>query len=146
MDGKGKSSELPRKVMVLLAAFFGEDFSPFLCWIDILMGFKPSLKSTCGELDAFLDQVVEEHKTMKRDDDEHPNKKDFADILLQLQKNNMLDFELSHDNLKAILLVSLSLSLCSYNFMILKLIIYKVLPTMSFKILKDVARDISSDL
>ena len=111
------------------------------------MGFKPSLKSTCGELDAFLDQVVEEHKTMKREY-EHPNRKDFVDILLQLQKNGMLDFELSHDNLKAILLVSLSLSLslCSYNFMILKLIIYKVLPTMSFKILKDVARDISSDL
>ena len=146
VDGKGKSLELPRKVMVLLAAFSWEDYFPFLGWIDILMGFKPSLKSTCGELDAFLDQVVEEHKTMKRDDDEHPNKKDFADILLQLQKNNMLDFKLSHDNLKAILLVSLSLSLCSYNFMILKLIIYKVLPTMSFKILKDVARDISSDL
>ena len=150
VDGKGKSLELPRKVIVLLAAFSWEDYFPFLGWIDILMGFKPSLKSTCGELDAFLDQVVEEHKTMKRDDDEHPNKKDFADILLQLQKNNMLDFKLSHDNLKAILLVSLSLSLslslCSYNFMILKLIIYKVLPTMSFKILKDVARDISSDL
>ena len=109
MDGKGKSSELPRKVMVLLASFFGEDFSPFLCWIDILMGFKPSLKSTCGELDAFLDQVVEEHKTMKREY-EHPNRKDFVDILLQLQKNGMLDFELSHDNLKAILLVYLSLS------------------------------------
>nr|POE53723.1 cytochrome p450 71a1 [Quercus suber] len=40
---------------------------------------------------------------MKKDDDEHPNKKDFVDILLQLQKNGMLDFELSHDNLKAIL-------------------------------------------
>ncbi|KAL4634179.1 hypothetical protein ACB092_04G180200 [Castanea dentata] len=103
VDGKGKSSELPRKVMVLLAAFFWEDFFPFLGWIDMLTGFKPSLKSTCGELDAFLDQVVEEHKTMKRED-EHPNKKDFADILLQLQKNGMLDFELSDDNLKAILL------------------------------------------
>ena len=30
--------------------------------------------------------------------------------------------------------------------MILKLIIYKVLPAMSFKILIDVARDISPDL
>ena len=148
VDGKGKSSELPKKVMVLLATFCWEDFSPFLGWIDILTGFKPSLKSTCGELDAFLDQVVEEHKTMKKDDEEHPNKKDFVDILLQLQKNGMLDFELSHDNLKAILLVSLSLSqtLYSYNFMFLKLIIYKVLHTMSFKILNDVSWDISSDL
>ncbi|KAM4115362.1 hypothetical protein ACJW30_04G143700 [Castanea mollissima] len=103
-DGKGRSAELPRKVMMLLAAFFWGNFFPYLGWIDILMGFIPSLKSTCGEIDAFLDQVVEEHRTMKRDDDEHPHKKDFVDILLQLQKNGTLDFELSHDNLKSILL------------------------------------------
>ncbi|KAK7850563.1 cytochrome p450 71a2, partial [Quercus suber] len=54
-DDKGRSSELPRKVMVLLAAFFWGHFFPYLGWIDILMGFIPSLKSTCGEIDAFLD-------------------------------------------------------------------------------------------
>ncbi|KAM3704012.1 hypothetical protein ACB098_04G139900 [Castanea mollissima] len=102
-DGKGRFSELPRKLAVLLTAFFWRDFFPSLGWIDILTGKIASLKSTFGELDAFLNQVVEEHKTMKSDD-EHPKTKDFVDILLHLQKNGMLDFELTHDNLKAILL------------------------------------------
>ena len=54
--------------------------------------------------------MVKEHKTMKTDDDE-PNRKDLVDILLKLQKTGMLNIELNQDNLKGILLVSLSLSL-----------------------------------
>uniref|UniRef100_A0A7N2MNZ4 Cytochrome P450 n=1 Tax=Quercus lobata TaxID=97700 RepID=A0A7N2MNZ4_QUELO len=89
-------------------------FAPY-SWIDILTGKIASLKSTFGELDAFLNQVVEEHKSMKSDD-EHPKDRDFVDILLHLQKNGMLDFELTHDNLKAILLVSFSHSLTQTHF------------------------------
>jgi hypothetical protein len=74
------------------------------------MGFIPSLKATFRELYALFDQMVEEHKTNKTDDDE-PNRKDLVDILLKLQKIGMLDIELTQDNLDAILLVSLSLSL-----------------------------------
>uniref|UniRef100_A0A2N9IVJ3 Cytochrome P450 n=1 Tax=Fagus sylvatica TaxID=28930 RepID=A0A2N9IVJ3_FAGSY len=102
-DDKSSSGDLPRRVMVLLAAFCFGDYFPYLGWIDIFTGFTPSLKSTFGELDAFLDQVVEEHMTVKSDD-EHPDKKDFVDIFLQLQKNGKLDFELTRDNLKGILL------------------------------------------
>jgi hypothetical protein len=70
-DDKSSSGDLPRRVMVLLAAFCFGDYFPYLGWIDIFTGFTPSLKSTFGELDAFLDQVVEEHMTVKSDD-EHP--------------------------------------------------------------------------
>ena len=108
----GKPSELPRKVMVLIASVFWGDFFPSLGWIDILTGLLQSLKSTGREIDAYMDEVLEEHyKTEKCDDDEHPNKKDFVDIFLQLQKDGMLGFELRHENLKAILLVYFSLSL-----------------------------------
>ena len=112
-DDKSSSGDLPRRVMVLLAAFCFGDYFPYLGWIDIFTGFTPSLKSTFGELDAFLDQVVEEHMTVKSDD-EHPDKKDFVDIFLQLQKNGKLDFELTRDNLKGILLVCLTLSSLSF--------------------------------
>ncbi|KAF3967138.1 hypothetical protein CMV_008828 [Castanea mollissima] len=73
-----------------------------LCLKGVSINLRQVFRTT--KKDAFLDQVVEEHKTMKQDDDENPDKKDFVDILLQLQKNSMLDFELSHDNLKAILM------------------------------------------
>ncbi|XP_059443423.1 cytochrome P450 71A1-like [Corylus avellana] len=102
-DGKSRFGHLSRRVMVLLGAFCFGDFFPFLGWIDFLTGFIPSLKATFRELDVLFDQIVEEHKTMKTEDDE-PNRKDLVDILLKLQKRGMLEIELTQDNLKAILL------------------------------------------
>ena len=107
-EGKSTFEHLSRRIMVHLGAFCFGDFFPFLGWIDVLTGFIPSLKATFRELDALFNQVIEEHKTFKTDDDE---RKDLVDILLKLQKNDMLDVELAQANLKAILLVSLSLSL-----------------------------------
>jgi cytochrome P450 len=109
-NGKSRFRQLSRRVMVLFVAFCFGDFFPSLGWIDVFTGLIPSLKATFRELDAFFDQVIEEHET-KKSDDYRPNKLDFVDILLRLQKNSMLDFELTKDNLKAILIVSLSLPL-----------------------------------
>ncbi|XP_059442631.1 cytochrome P450 71A1-like [Corylus avellana] len=102
-NGKSKFGELSRRVMTLFVAFCFGDFFPSLGWIDVLTGITPSLKSTFGGLDAIFDQVIEEHETEKIDDDQ-PNRLDFVQILLRLQKNSMLDFELNKNNLKAILL------------------------------------------
>ncbi|KAE8124339.1 hypothetical protein FH972_019237 [Carpinus fangiana] len=103
-SGKSKFGELSRRVMVLFVAFCFGDFFPSLGWIDVLTGIIPSLKSTVGGLDAIFDQVIGEHEIEKIDDDQ-PNRLDFVHILLRLQKNSMLDFELTKDNLKAILML-----------------------------------------
>ncbi|KAG6635080.1 hypothetical protein CIPAW_11G018600 [Carya illinoinensis] len=92
-DGKRSFGYLARRVMVQLTAFCFGDFFPYLGWS----------KATFRELDTFFDQVIEEHKTVKSND-EQPNKKDFVHILLQLQRDGMLEFEFTDDNLKAILL------------------------------------------
>jgi cytochrome P450 len=110
-DGTSRFGRLSRRVMLLLGLFcFGDFFFPFLGWIDVLTGFILSLKATFRELDTFFDQVIEEHKT-KRCDVDQPNRLDYVDILLRLQKKGMLDFDFTKNNLKAILMVSLSLSL-----------------------------------
>jgi hypothetical protein len=111
-DKNGESSfgELSKKVMVLLVHSVLEIFFPSLGWIDVLTGLIPSMKATSRELDVFLDQVIEAHMR-KKSDCSHPNSLDFVDIPLQLQKNDMPDFKLSKDNLKAILVVDLSLPL-----------------------------------
>ncbi|KAF5476689.1 hypothetical protein F2P56_003403 [Juglans regia] len=106
-DGKSRFGQLARRVVVLLTAFCVRDFFPSLGWIDVLTGLIPSLKAVVREIDPFLDQVVEEHRKMRSDHDhDQPNyKKDFVDILLQLQdQDGMLDYEFTQDNLKAILL------------------------------------------
>ncbi|KAB1217262.1 Cytochrome P450 71A1 [Morella rubra] len=102
-DGKNKFGQLSRRVMLIFTAFCLGDFFPSLGWVDVLTGVIPNMKALFKELDAFFDQVVEEHKTMKSEDGQ-ANRRDFVGILLKLQKDGMLDFELTQDDLKAILL------------------------------------------
>ncbi|XVE54587.1 hypothetical protein DITRI_Ditri03aG0093500 [Diplodiscus trichospermus] len=98
-DGSCKFGQLSRRVMVLMTSFCFGDMFPYLRWMDVLTGFIPSLKAASKELDTFLDQVIEEHRSSKSQDET-----DFVSIILQLQKDGMLEMELSQDNIKAILL------------------------------------------
>ncbi|XP_062015712.1 phenylacetaldehyde oxime monooxygenase CYP71AN24-like [Rosa rugosa] len=91
--------ELSRTLMAQLMVFSFGDFFPSLRWIDSLRGLTARLNKTFVEVDGFLDQLIEKHKTANGEVDS----KDFVDILLQLQKDSILDFELTRDNLKAIL-------------------------------------------
>jgi len=100
-NGKSKFGQLSRSVMVLFAAFCFRDFFPSLGWIDVLTGIILNMTAAFRGLDAIFDQVIEEHKIEKSDDDQ-PKRLDFLDILLRLQKNSMLDIELTKNNVKAI--------------------------------------------
>jgi len=100
--------QLSKKVMELLGAFCFEDLFPHLGWMDILTGFSAKLRTTSKALDAVLDQIIDEH--IKRGDSDQSDKKDFVEILLCLQRSGMLDINLTQENIKALLLVSLSLT------------------------------------
>ncbi|KAG5019653.1 hypothetical protein JHK87_015508 [Glycine soja] len=97
--GSGSSSfaALGRKIMRLLSAFSVGDFFPSLGWVDYLTGLIPEMKTTFLAVDAFLDEVIAEHESSNKKND------DFLGILLQLQECGRLDFQLDRDNLKAIL-------------------------------------------
>ncbi|XP_020973352.1 cytochrome P450 71A1 [Arachis ipaensis] len=103
-DGNSSFGELGRKMMRELAAFSVGDFFPLLGWLDFLTGQIQEFKATFHALDCFYDKVLEEHRRMikKGNDDD---KKDFVDLLLQVQEDGVHhDFHLSNDNLKAILM------------------------------------------
>ncbi|GMN69083.1 hypothetical protein TIFTF001_038130 [Ficus carica] len=110
-DGSlSKVGELLKIVSEELIAFSVGDFFPSLKWVDVLRGFVARLRSTFRELDAFNNRLVQEHKTTKI----APNyvgseMKDFVDVLLSLQEDRKLGFELTHDQLKAIIQACLSL-------------------------------------
>ena len=108
-DGSSSFGELGRKMMRQLTEFCVGDFFPSFAWVDLLTGLMSQLKVSFIALDAFLEEVIEEHKRRNRNND-HSDNKDFVDILLQLQEDDPLEFELTRDNLKALLMVSLSLS------------------------------------
>ncbi|XP_031266080.1 cytochrome P450 71A1-like [Pistacia vera] len=98
-----KFGALFKRFMVQLEASAFGDIFLCLAWMDVLTGLIGRLKATFTELDAFLDQVIEEHRTSNSYDTQY-DRQDFVDILLQLQKDgDHLEIELLKDNLKAIL-------------------------------------------
>ena len=112
-DGKSTFGELSRRMAMQVTAFSFGDFFPSLGWMDNLTGLIASLKATSRAVDALLDQLIEEHKIMNVD--EGDDKKDFLHILLKLQKEGMLEIELTQDNLKAVILVYFYLSFKASN-------------------------------
>ncbi|KAK7265617.1 hypothetical protein RJT34_33239 [Clitoria ternatea] len=102
-DGHNKVKELARETMVHLTAFTVRDYFPLFGWIDVLTGKIREYKATFKALDSLFDQAVEEHLKVGREG-EGSQKKGFVDILLQLQEDNMLSFEFTNNDLKALLL------------------------------------------
>ncbi|XP_021911085.1 cytochrome P450 71A1-like [Carica papaya] len=110
IGGNIKLGELANKLTKEINEFGFSDRLPYFYLgylMDILTGLVARLKKTSKEFDIFLDQVIDEHMTLENSNDEEPldnKKKNFVHILLQLQQNNSLDFELTREKIKAILL------------------------------------------
>ncbi|KAL2321899.1 hypothetical protein Fmac_026278 [Flemingia macrophylla] len=102
-DGYNRVKKLARDVEIYLAAFTVRDFFPWLWWVDVLTGKIQKYKATFKAMDALFDQVIAEHLTAKKQGDQQSKRKDFVDILLQLQEDNNLNFELTKTDIKALL-------------------------------------------
>ena len=111
-DGKSTFGELSKKVTMHFTAFSFGDFFPSLGWMDNLTGLVASMKACLRAMDALFDQLIEEYKMPNVDED----KKDFMHILLKLQKEGKLGVELTNENLKAVILVYISLSYCTQEY------------------------------
>ncbi|KAF7838257.1 cytochrome P450 71A1-like [Senna tora] len=101
--GHSSFGDLARKMMILFVSPSFGDFFPSLWWMDFVTGLIPKLKASFGELDAFFDEVIAQHKTMKHDHQSDRKEKDFVDILLHLQEEAISEFELTQEDIKAIL-------------------------------------------
>ncbi|KAK7291592.1 hypothetical protein RIF29_06859 [Crotalaria pallida] len=101
-----KVKELAREVMIQLVSFTVRDYFPWLGWVDVLTGKIQKYKATFRAMDSLLDEVIEEHRKAEKSESDHHsnNKKDLADILLQLQQDDTLDFELTDNDIKPLLM------------------------------------------
>nr|KYP69588.1 Cytochrome P450 71A1 [Cajanus cajan] len=86
--------------MTQVSDFSLGDLFPLLRWVGVMSGQTKKYKATFGALDAFFDHLIAERK-MARSDSE---KKDFLDALLELQDSDKLEFELTTDDLKALIM------------------------------------------
>ncbi|KAI3877132.1 hypothetical protein MKX03_023842, partial [Papaver bracteatum] len=85
---ENKFGQLSRELTRLLGAFTFGDYFPALGWMDVVSGLSSKLKKVSQELDAFFDQVIDDHllrhsKSQNvHDQREDINKLDLTDILL----------------------------------------------------------------
>ncbi|CAI8609843.1 unnamed protein product [Vicia faba] len=106
---EGEVKELARKVMIYITTFVVGDYFPSLGWIDLLSGKIREFKKTFRALDILFDKVIEERLALKKIENDQYKKKGFVDILLQLQEDGVLGFELTNNDIKGILMVLFSL-------------------------------------
>ncbi|XP_026411522.1 cytochrome P450 71A1-like [Papaver somniferum] len=104
---ENKFGELSREISRLLGAFSFGDYFLSLGWMDVVIGLSSKLKKVSQELDAFFNQVIDEHLLRHSESQEghgqgrNVDKLDLTDILLLSQKDNP---NISLNNIKAIIL------------------------------------------
>ncbi|XP_020094508.1 cytochrome P450 71A1-like [Ananas comosus] len=88
------------EIVTLLGGFRVEDYFPSLAWLEgWFLGLSKRARRAFKIWDDVLDEVIKEHENRDKDDGE----KDFVDVLLSLQKDPNMDFELKKEHIKAIL-------------------------------------------
>ncbi|KAL5750633.1 hypothetical protein ACOSP7_025236 [Xanthoceras sorbifolium] len=75
-NGRSMFGELARGVVENFSAFYFGDMFSCLGWLDVVTGKIGSSKASFRALDAYFDQVIEEHRISESDDD-HSDRKDF---------------------------------------------------------------------
>ncbi|KAK7353967.1 hypothetical protein VNO80_19423 [Phaseolus coccineus] len=99
-DGNCRFGELARETMTHISDFSLGDIFPLLGWVGVLSGQTKKYKATFEALNAIFDHLIEERKMAKVDHE----KKDFLDTLLQLQDSDRQEFELTYDDVKALIM------------------------------------------
>ena len=122
-EGEGESGrnfkELLGEVMELLGVINVGDYIPWLAWVSRVNGLDAKAEKVAKQLDDFLEGVIEEHiNGQKKGNDNHnlenEDQKDFVDVLLWVQKENVIGFPIERVSIKAIIQVSSSLCVSLY--------------------------------
>ena len=119
-EGGRKFKELLGEFGELLGAINVGDYIPSLAWLTRVNGLDAKAEKVAKQLDDFLEGVIEEHiNCQKKGDHDHgfsqenEDRKDFVDILLWIQEENVIGFPIDRVSIKALILerkFSLSLS------------------------------------
>ncbi|XP_030531468.1 cytochrome P450 736A117-like [Rhodamnia argentea] len=107
MQGE-KFTGLLADMMGLLGVFNVGDFIPSLGWINKLTGLEAKVKLVARGFDQFLDEVVEEHRRKMEEKSigsgRGEDRRDFVDVLLDIEKDKTAGFALAADSIKALIL------------------------------------------
>nr|WMB80856.1 BX5-like protein [Lamium maculatum] len=101
LQGHAKLIALLKELSTMAGGFEVADLFPSLKFLHPFSLNKYRLLRMRREMDAILDPAVEEHKLKKSGEFEG---EDFVDVLLRMQKNKELQFPITTDNIKSVIL------------------------------------------
>ncbi|KAL8512936.1 hypothetical protein ACS0TY_019191 [Phlomoides rotata] len=101
LNGHGKLIALLTELFTMAGGFEVADMFPSLKFLHPLSLNKYRLLQMRREMDTILDPAVEEHKLKQRGEFDG---EDFVDVLLRVQKNKELQFPITTDNIKSVIL------------------------------------------
>lgn len=93
--------------VIILGQFNIGDLFPSLGWLDGIFGMGARAKRVAKRWDDVLDEIIEEHTNRSNemeDTDDQEEKTTFLNVLLALQKDSNMDFNVERDIVKALLL------------------------------------------
>ncbi|KAI3829406.1 hypothetical protein L1987_03529 [Smallanthus sonchifolius] len=94
--------ELIRGLIDLSGGFDVCDLFPSITLLPLITGTKNKMLNIRNKIDAVFDSIILEHK--ERCADGQSNEEDLVDVLLRLKDDGGLEFPLSYDNIKAVIL------------------------------------------
>ncbi|XP_021759644.1 cytochrome P450 83B1-like [Chenopodium quinoa] len=97
---RSKYHSLLNEAEALLITFFYSDILPYFGWLDKLTGKFSRLEKTFKKLDAFYEEVINDHINPNKP---KSDREDIIDILLQLRQQQP-SLELTLDHIKAVLM------------------------------------------
>ncbi|XP_022734094.1 premnaspirodiene oxygenase-like [Durio zibethinus] len=104
-DQKDEFTLLFREIIRSVSGFTLVDLFPSVKFLQFLSGLRPKLERLHRKVDKIFDIVINEHKAsneMPKTSEKELD--DLLDVLLTLQENGDLEFPLTTDNIKAVIL------------------------------------------
>ena len=100
-----------KQAIKLTGGFNVADLFPSLELVSVISGMKYKLEQLHHKIDVILDEIIKEHQQTRpakeTDVSGVEEEEDFIDVLLRIQQHGDLDFPMTRDTIKAIILVSI---------------------------------------
>ncbi|KAJ8626016.1 hypothetical protein MRB53_019323 [Persea americana] len=100
-DGDSRFQGILGESQAIILGFGIADFFPYLEWINKVTGFEEKIHKVFRSLDAFFEEVIEEHLEPTRP---KPEQEDFIDVMLRVQKDTSQGVTLSRLHIKAVIM------------------------------------------
>ncbi|KAF6153764.1 hypothetical protein GIB67_000997 [Kingdonia uniflora] len=93
-----------KQVLTFASGFHLADLFPSIKFLHVISGAKPKIEKLQREIDSILNVIIKEHKENKMWANTGESEEDLVDVLLRVQDASDLDFPITADNIKAVIL------------------------------------------